>query len=71
MDEEKEEESNASCKACRRELVIGIDAVSVIHGVIGPRGFVPLEEATFFCDEDCLERWVTDTEPEKLKRRIP
>ena len=71
MDEEREDDSPACCKECRRDLVIGTDAVSVLHGVIGPRGFVPLDEAFFFCDEDCLERWVTDTEPEKLKRRIP
>ncbi len=61
----------AHCAACQRKLDLGAEAVTLEYVVIGPRGLVPLREAKVFCDEDCLQRYVTDEEPEHLKRRIP
>lgn len=60
-----------NCKNCRRELTQGVDAIGLQAGVIGPRGFVPLEEMAFFCDNECLEGYVFDADGEKKPRRIP
>ena len=60
-----------NCKNCRRELTQGVDAVALQHGVIGPRGFVPLEEMSFYCDDECLESDVCDDKTDKMDRRIP
>lgn len=70
MDEEKEVES-PRYKHCQRELDLGVDAIALQHGVMGPRGFVPLEDRVFFCDEDCLEGFATSEEIVKIRRRIP
>jgi hypothetical protein len=69
MDDEAE--NQGLCKECRRELGLGVDVVIMQHGVIGPRGFVPLDDPVFFCDEDCLERFLSGEEVVKLPRRIP
>ncbi len=72
MDKQKEKPVEpVRCTQCRRQLDLGVDSVSMQHGVMGPRGFVALNEPRFFCDEDCLERWLTDAEVVKLPRRIP
>lgn len=34
-------------------------------------GIIPLDDAEFFCDKGCLERWLTGVGVEKLLRRIP
>ena len=68
---EKEESEPPQCTECHRDLDLGVDAITVDHGVIGPRGFVPLGEKKFFCDEDCLRRHVGGSEVEHLPRRIP
>ena len=70
MDEKKSREPS-KCAHCRRELDLGVDAVLMQHGVMGPRGFVYLDDLKLFCDEDCLERWLTDEEAIPMKRRIP
>ncbi len=68
----KEEETKPTeCVECRRELDLGVDAVALNYGVLGPRGFVPLGERKFFCDEDCLRRHINGGEVEHLPRRIP
>lgn len=71
MDEKKRQRKEPKCEECRRELDLGVDAVSLQHGVMGPRGFVSLDEQKFFCDEECLEQWLIGSEVEKLRRRIP
>lgn len=68
---QNEEEKTKKCSDCRRELGLGLDAIGLDYGVIGPRGFVPLGEKKFFCDEDCLQRHVGGTEVVHLSRRIP
>ena len=60
-----------TCTRCGRTIDLGVDALAVTEGVMGPRGFVPLEESRFFCSEDCLTIRVDDTQIEKLPRRIP
>ena len=59
------------CIECQRELDFGVEAVTLEYVVIGPRGVVPLRETKFFCDEDCLQRFLSDVESEQRPRRIP
>lgn len=68
---EKEESEAPRCTECRHDLDLGVDAITIDHGVIGPRGFVPLGEKKFFCDEDCLRRHVGAADVKQLSRRIP
>ena len=68
---DEKDQNQERCKECRRDLGLGVDVVIMQHGVIGPRGFVPLDEHEFFCDEDCLERFLNGEEVVKLPRRIP
>lgn len=60
-----------NCTNCRRELTQGNDVVTLQSGVIGPRGFICLEEQKYFCDDECLEAYICDSETEKRPRRIP
>ena len=68
MDEE-EDESTTRCKTCDRELDQGVDVTILHRGVLGPRGFVPLEEMEFFCSWKCLEEYCCDRADESLDAR--
>ncbi len=68
---DKEETTPIRCAHCHRQLDLGVDTVIFDNGVIGPRGFVPLGKRKFFCDEDCLEHFVSDEDVVRLPRRIP
>ena len=57
------------CAYCRAKLDLGRDALAVVHGVVGPRGFIPLEEPVLLCSEACLARFVVP--PEEAPRRLP
>jgi len=69
--ETEEKENHLTCARCGRELDLGVDAVALEYGVIGPRGFVSLDDRRLFCDEDCLRRHLGGDEVERLPRRIP
>jgi len=57
----------ARCKACGRKLNQGADIVALQEGVLGPRGFIPLEELVFFCSDVCLSRLCgSDAEGERI-----
>lgn len=47
------------CQNCRRSVDYGKDCLRVSRGVLGPRGFVPLED-TMFCCERCLAEYHAD-----------
>ena len=68
---EKEDVNTLRCAHCDRQLDLGVDAVTLETGVIGLRGFVQLGERKFFCDEDCLEHFVSDEDVVRLPRRVP
>jgi len=70
MDDD-EDEKPLRCVACRRDLQQGEDVTILQDGVLGPRGFVPLEARRFFCSWKCLERHFCDEPVERIKRRIP
>ncbi len=61
------------CAQCRRELDLGVDVIGIQQGVLGPRGFVHLDERKLLCGELCLEQYVCNGKPEvnELPRRIP
>ena len=42
---------------CKRKLNIGLDVIGVQNGVIGTRGFIPLEDMILFCNEECLKKY--------------
>lgn len=48
-----------SCSNCRKKLYQGLDVLQVKQGVIGPRGFVPLESTTF-CSDRCVSQYYGD-----------
>jgi len=57
------------CSNCRRLLYLGFDGLGVQQGVIGGRGFIPLEEMMIFCSDRCLADFYGNGEP--LPARIP
>ena len=63
----------AQCATCRRRLDQGVDAIAIQHGVIGPRGFIPLDDPQYLCGEECVQAFFNGArEPdERLRRRIP
>lgn len=68
---EKQTEKPKLCVCCKRDLDLGVDALSFRDGVIGPRGFIPLGEPEFFCSEECIAKHFGDHDVMKLQRRIP
>ena len=59
------------CEECTRELTLGVNALAAQEGVIGPNGFVDLEDPIYFCAEECLREYFNDVEKPSLPRRIP
>ena len=68
---EPEKPEIRKCTECRRQLDLGVDTIAIDRGVIGPRGFVSLDEPKFLCDDDCLRRYVVNGDIKELPRRIP
>ena len=66
-----EDELQQRCAECDRLLRLGADVITLEHGVIGPRGVVPLQDIQLFCGDACLRKSVEDNEVERLPRRIP
>ena len=48
-----------NCAQCRKKLYQGMDVYEVRQGVVGTRGFVPLDE-TMFCSDRCLTAYYAD-----------
>jgi hypothetical protein len=42
------------CATCRQNIDQGRDAYSVQKGVIGTRGFIPLDDSDFYCSVECV-----------------
>lgn len=59
------------CENCRRELDIGVDVMRVEEGVMGMKGFVPLEAIMLFCSEKCLKDYFDLGDLPSVRRRIP
>ncbi len=71
--EDTETQKRRRCIGCDREIRLGEDCITVNNGVIGPRGFVPLGETIYLCNQTCCENHFNpDATPvEKTSRRIP
>lgn len=48
------------CASCQKELKEGQDVIGVQEGIIGPRGFVQLEERLLLCSIDCMKSYFAD-----------
>jgi hypothetical protein len=64
-------EDKRTCANCERELDIGVDAIRVDEGVMGMKGFVPLEKTLLFCCEKCLIEYYDLGNLASMPRRIP
>ncbi len=49
MDDER-----IKCAQCQRLILEGRDAIEVREGVVGLRGFIPLEAVLCLCGKNCL-----------------
>ena len=49
-----EEVTRMICPTCCKDLEEGSNAIGIEEGVIGRRGFVPLEETLIVCSKQCL-----------------
>jgi len=63
-------ESKHKCENCQQELDLGVEAIKTEKGVIGMRGFVPLE-TLLFCSEKCLRDYYDLSDLPKQPTRIP
>ena len=71
---EEKEQQEFQCAECERKIEYGRDVITVEKGVVGPRGVIPLDEATTFCGEECVGNYFNGTpNPDlpKLPPRIP
>ena len=48
------------CASCQKDLEEGTDVLGVQEGIIGSRGFVPLEEPLLLCSKECLRNYFAD-----------
>lgn len=56
------------CANCRKPLTLGTNLYGLQEGVIGPRGFVPLEDPVLLCTMQCVRAHGTDVPsgPERI-----
>lgn len=62
------------CSTCQHELEEGANVFEVQEGIMGTRGFVPLDSAQLFCSVECLKDYFTAAKGYdrwKVKRRVP
>ena len=64
-------ENKQNCANCRRDLDIGVDVIRVDEGVVGTKGFVPLEGTMFFCCERCLRDYFDMGDLQSIPSRVP
>jgi hypothetical protein len=68
----KQEESNETkeCMNCQFALDMGRDAISFELGVIGPRGFIPLDEKMLFCCEKCVKEYFNGNSDDEYRESV-
>jgi len=64
-------ENRETCANCERELDVGVDAIRADEGVMGMKGFVPLEKTLLFCCEKCLTEYYDLSDLPSAPGRIP
>ncbi len=63
-------ENKSTCANCQRELDVGVEAIRVDTGVIGMKGFVPLD-TLLFCCEKCMTEYHDLGSLPSVPKRIP
>lgn len=73
MDEENRQDSTTRCDNCHQAIDFGKSLFKTEEGVLGPRGFVSLDNNRLFCSEACLSDYFEDIviDRPKLRRRVP
>lgn len=68
-----DDEQRIKCVRCQRLILEGRDALEVREGVVGLRGFIPLEAALYLCSRDCLTSYFGNAKGAvyQLPPRIP
>jgi hypothetical protein len=68
----KQDESNKEkeCMNCQSDLDMGRDAIGVELGVIGPRGFIPLDDKMLFCCEKCVKEYVNGNSDDECRESL-
>jgi hypothetical protein len=64
-------EIEKTCANCIRQLDIGVDTLRVDEGVIGTKGFIPLENTLFFCCDRCLRDYFDIGDLPSMPGRFP
>ena len=64
-------ETTNKCANCLHELDVGIDMIQVSEGVMGTKGFVPLEKVLNFCCDDCISAYYDVSGLPSIPPRIP
>ena len=64
-------EEKSKCANCLRELDISVDTIQVSEGVMGMKGFVPLDKTLYFCRDDCLSDYYSTNGLPSMPKRIP
>ncbi|MBI2449464.1 hypothetical protein HYV49_04160 [Candidatus Pacearchaeota archaeon] len=62
------------CSMCQKRLDEGLNILEVEEGIVGTSGFVPLDSAMHFCNEECMKEYFTASngyDKWKVGRRVP
>ena len=60
-----------NCANCRRDLDVGVDMIRVDEGVMGNKGFVPLDSTMYFCCDKCLKDYFDLDSLPNVPYRVP
>ena len=73
LEEEEKQDSTTRCDKCHRSIAHGESLFKTEEGVLGPRGFISLDNNRLFCSEACLSGYFDDMaiDRPRLKRRVP
>ena len=64
-------ETKKLCANCERELDVGVDAIRIDEGVIGMKGFVPLDKTMLFCCDKCIRDYFDLGDLPSMPKRVP
>ena len=63
-------DTHNKCQYCAKELPQGVNVIKIQQGVLGPKGYVALEDGELFCDERCLRDFYGNNELTRGAERI-
>jgi len=62
---------NKNCANCQHDLDVGREVTKMDEGVMGLKGFVPLDKTLFFCCEECVSAYFDVRGLPSMPKRIP